>query len=333
MRRAAFTLVELLVVIAIIVILMALILPAVQKVRAAADRLACANHMRNLGLALHNYEAQTRKFPTGGEGSDYGTNPPSTYFDLHSAFMYLLPYLEEDDTFRTVNLLYAYNDSRWPDNQTAAKIQPRVFLCPSHPYRQPDPQGYGQSDYFTTVYTDIDPASGVRNRASRVSGALAAVPGLVNRGTVVGEISDGLSHTIGLMEDVGKNHESFWPFMRSAYSDPCPTCIDKGAAGLRNNYRWAEPDCSGNGVSGPPNASSGVVNQNANPLGGPSSCLWSVSNCGPNDEPFGFHPGGCQVVFMDGHVAFVTREVDSRVLRKLVSRSEGTALTQKDIFE
>ena len=67
--------------------------------------------------------------------------------------------------------------------------------------------------------------------------------------------------------------------------------------------------------------------------GGPASCPWSINNCGPNDEPFSFHPAGANALFMDGHVSMITNTVDPRTMRKLVSRSEGVPLTQADLFE
>src|SRR5439155_16645311 len=140
--RRAFTLVELLVVIAIIGILVALLLPAVQMAREAARRMACANNLHQQGLALHNHENTNRKFPSGGEGTDFSTSPPSTKFDLHSTFTQMLPYLEQQAAYGQFDLSYAYNDKRSPQNQAAAKTRIKTYECPSNVLAKADPSGY-----------------------------------------------------------------------------------------------------------------------------------------------------------------------------------------------
>ena len=93
-------------------------------------------------------------------------------------------------------------------------------------------------------------------------------------------------------------------------------------------YAWADPDSSTNGLSGPSNATApasrvAAVNQNASPTGGPSTCVWSLNNCGPNDEPFSFHTGGCHAVMGDGSVKFLGASLDALVLKAIAGAADG----------
>jgi len=101
--RAAFTLVELLVVIAIIGVLVALLLPAVQAAREAARRSQCQNNLKNLGLAIMNYESSKKVLPPGRNGCDRGSWCPADMVKAPSGFILLLPFLEQDALYRTVN--------------------------------------------------------------------------------------------------------------------------------------------------------------------------------------------------------------------------------------
>jgi len=122
--RRAFTLVELLVVIAIIGILMALLLPAVQKVRGSANRVRCLNNLRQLGLALHAFHGDRGHFPPGMiSSSDDVSDADATGFTL------LLPYVEQENVFR----LYTF-DRPWSDpaNYTAVGLPVKLFFCPGN---------------------------------------------------------------------------------------------------------------------------------------------------------------------------------------------------------
>src|SRR5690348_13363141 len=133
MRRRApgFTLIELLVVIAIIGVLIALLLPAVQAAREAARRAQCTNNLKQLGLALHNYESANGCFPPAGKAITL-TSPPAVIFpDMgFSAQARLLSYLEGGSQYNALNFAYEYNDAGG-GNFTGASTVVAIFICPS----------------------------------------------------------------------------------------------------------------------------------------------------------------------------------------------------------
>ncbi len=313
-------------VIAIIAILIGLLLPAVQKVREAANRSQCANNLKQIGLAIHNFNSTYGTLPSGGEGTDFSNFPQGpSQFDNFSFFTVILPFVEQQNVYNlmTVN---AYYEST-PNNIAAAQSVVKVYLCPSNALRPStgrDNEGFGYTDYGPTVYTDIDPTTGLKNPATRVNGALHWVgrnaPSGQLGGSTIASITDGTSTTIAVAEDSGRVEPQV-----SAYLDP----TGGGNHGYRAFWRWAEPD-SGFGVSGPPANASGTgtaVNNNAYPINsgnGPLGCNWiTTSNCGPNDEIFSFHTNGAQVVFCDGHVEFLQGGMDSRICRFLVTAGGG----------
>ncbi len=130
--RAAFTLIELLVVIAIIAILIGLLLPAVQKVREAAARAKCQNNLKQMGLGLHNHLSAFDGFPSA--------QTPVNGFSMHTQ---LLPYIEQDNLFRSVNLALPITDAA---NATARSTPVSMYLCPSDPV-QSLPAGLAGNNY------------------------------------------------------------------------------------------------------------------------------------------------------------------------------------------
>jgi prepilin-type N-terminal cleavage/methylation domain-containing protein/prepilin-type processing-associated H-X9-DG protein len=198
-RRPGFTLIELLVVIAVIAILIALLLPAVQKVREAANRSTCQNQLKQWGLALHNYHDTNRCFPpmAGGARTDLTTAGGAV---IYSGFVVLLPYVEQDNLFRLVQPYWNSTGlhAPWDGNiHTGWRADLPIFKCPSSPAP-------------TATYVN---ASGVGFRSYRfcmgdsVSNMIGASALSDSRGMFacyskvrIADVTDGLTNTIALSE-------------------------------------------------------------------------------------------------------------------------------------
>jgi prepilin-type N-terminal cleavage/methylation domain-containing protein/prepilin-type processing-associated H-X9-DG protein len=273
--RVGFTLIELLVVIAIIAILIGLLVPAVQKVREAAARTQCLNNMKQMCLAILNFESGAKHFPSSGEGID-PANPVNKFYEKHSTFTHLLPFVEQDAAYRAMDLTKSYNN---PVNVAAAQTQVPTYLCPSATGLQPDPAGFGQTSYMIIAYTDLDPITGLRSvngpnaggdatypiPGARVPGALriygnsgglydqnanyfllAAVPQFKGNAMTVTRLTDGTSNTMIIGEDSSwRNHRNLFPFQFSSAKDPYCTSGD-GAGAVADTPALAIADGTGN---------------------------------------------------------------------------------------
>jgi prepilin-type N-terminal cleavage/methylation domain-containing protein/prepilin-type processing-associated H-X9-DG protein len=239
-----------------------------------------------------------------------------------------------------------YDDPAHPRGQLAAKTKIESFICPTTPIANEarDPaHGYGAIDYMVAALSDIDARVGSATYGMRTtpSGSeewksQVVAPMLDCDGGGVHRVTDGTSHTILWIEDAGRAHPevaSFGVFSTrftpvSGAADPINNA--SGANG-RRAFAWADADAVSNGYSGPSNATASRVaqlNNYANPEGGPTECPWSTNNCGPNDEPFSFHPGGLNATMGDGSVRFMPDSIDGVIVKWLVGADDGQVLNE-----
>ncbi len=360
--RRGFTLIELLVVIAIIAVLIALLLPAVQAAREAARRAQCTNNLKQMGLALHNYESSNSCFPTGGESTDFTISPPQTAFvdGDWSTLARLMPYMEGNNQYTAMNFSMAYWEKSG-SNFTGASAVVSVFICPSAARSNPqrdavDPtdtvstaqgRGYGYSDYGATNYVDISPilsttgnGGGVgtstpfRDKTTRANGLLKGGK------TSIAEATDGTSNTIAIGEDAGRDETFLSPYTEynSGGGKPFTGPVWGGGIGdtrgagaysggaSRRYWRWAEPDTAF-GVSGQPNNKFRPMKELTPYSTFPGSLSTGGNNAGANDELFSFHSGGVNCLFGDGSVRFIKDTIGLQTLRALVTLNGGEVVS------
>jgi prepilin-type N-terminal cleavage/methylation domain-containing protein len=332
--RRGFTLIELLVVIAIIAVLIALLLPAVQQAREAARRTQCKNNLKQLGLAIFNYESTYTRLPTAGKGINFSLinmqGFPSSFFQS------VLPYTDQGPLYAQFNFAYHYSNSANSGNAAASKTKIPAFLCPSNAYTTPDAFGYGETDYMPVPFVDIDPTTGLRNgQNGTAGGANGSSLGATKEGLLglfpspIAGATDGTSNTIAVFEQsgrpggiIGKYPQAMWIGGAIGWdSTQMPSSMSAP-------NRWADGD-SGAGVSGPPNAVAGavrIINNNKTPIGGPAGCPWTTNNCGPNNEPFSMHVGGAHALMGDGTVRFLSENLDTNVVRRLCGKADGETI-------
>ena len=284
---AGFTLVELLVVIAIIAILIALLLPAVQAAREAARRLQCANHFKQIGIAMHNYHSAINVFPVGELGWDqfdcaYPSDANDDQYEGWSWSVHILPYLEEGSLFEKHDFIN--HSPYYGPNYEIANTFISTYLCPA------DPTGF-----------ELTQTSAVYDRWL----AYGNVGGVADSWDYT---CDGLRHRVdgdGVM--FNQSHIR----VRDIFDGTSQTLMVGEIIGLGPGTNEAHPWTVTNNFH----------TRNGINLHVPAIAIWHS----PDDVGFAsYHLGGCHFLVCDGSVHFFMETTDSHVLRSLTTR-RGTS--------
>jgi prepilin-type N-terminal cleavage/methylation domain-containing protein/prepilin-type processing-associated H-X9-DG protein len=304
LRRNGFTLTELLVVIAIIAVLIALILPAVQKVRASAARTQCANNLRQLALASHNYHGTNSAFPPGVQQALYNDGPPA--FRGYSLFTYLLPYLEQDNLYRNWDFTDPLSNSAGGTSARTAVVLP-MLLCPSDQVPT-NPVTWRGRMFAITSYggnggrRSFEPDSATTDGIFHTTGP-GSLPVANQTCVTLGEITDGTANTLLFGE---RNH--FDPGF-----DQLPTS--------RNMAAWGWWGASlGRLAVGDVTLSAAVpINYQVNAGSAATGTLEAQRLCAYGSN----HTGGANFALADGSVRFIDQAISLSLLQRLAARNDG----------
>ncbi len=227
MRKRAFTLIELLVVIAIIAVLIALLLPAVQAAREAARRAQCVNNLKQLGLAMHNYESANSVFPMTSILIPAPSGAPGTFYysSSWSPIARMAPFLEQAGFYNTINFAGTYDD---PPNTTASTTPLSFLYCPSDPGSHINDTSLGGTFSATTSYGTCDGdwyVYSINWGSTNSIGPQNRTLFGPNYSRSIAQVTDGLSNTLAASEGLIGHAQ-----MRSCLSSPsAPSDASVGA--------------------------------------------------------------------------------------------------------
>jgi prepilin-type N-terminal cleavage/methylation domain-containing protein/prepilin-type processing-associated H-X9-DG protein len=301
--RHGFTLIELLVVIAIIAVLIGLLLPAVQKVRESAARVACQNNLKQIGLALHNYHDVAQSFPPGCSAahvSEWGTTDAPGW----GWAAYLLPQVEQQNLYGTIHFNLSIAD---PNNESSRLTPLRVFLCPA----DSPPQTFTVAEEGSS---DGVPGSPICNVASSNYLGMSCSEDVEdssfandwdgvlypNSRVRLLDITDGTSHTFAVSERSCRHGQATWTgaVPRAAvYSIP-PMPDEEADDNIALTLAYV-------GEATKPGE-----------VGGAWASAYHTSS----------HGIGANFLFCDGHVKFLTASIEFAAFKALATRASGEVI-------
>jgi prepilin-type N-terminal cleavage/methylation domain-containing protein/prepilin-type processing-associated H-X9-DG protein len=358
-QRRAFTLIELLVVIAIIGILIALLLPAVQKVREAAARTQCANNLKQIGLALHNYEGASQRLPPASQVPWYNAanGDQDAYMQLQVPFgpnwaVLLLPYLEQNALYTQANVgsypgipltigttpAYGSVDNSW---RSVGSVEIKTFLCPSDAYNRQhytdaasNPAdatlGWARGNYgVTAAFQDYDHMAWGRTLGTTVlrTAILASPMMAANYGARFPEVTDGLSNTI-MVAELRAGKTALDPRGVWALGLPSSSIVNAGrdATNPTPNNRLGDADGSGAYHFG--DELQFCTSKYANPTQGSVDGMGCYGNTlMTSGQSRSMHVGGVNVCMGDGSVRFIQDSIGQVTWCNLISKADGNAIT------
>jgi prepilin-type N-terminal cleavage/methylation domain-containing protein/prepilin-type processing-associated H-X9-DG protein len=337
--RPAFTLIELLVVIAIIAVLIGLLLPAVQKIREAANRMSCQNNLKQLGLAMHNYHDTNGNFPTGG--IRYG--PPLYAFGWPP---YVFPYVEQDNRYKSMLALPG-----WPQTFTGLSGKYTFnFIQGAQTWRLTGAPNFGDSDLFTTpIPVFICPSSELGKQSP----------------------DDGYDPSVYLPLGINANNQAALHYRANGGSPTVGFVAGKSTSATSQLYRGyttsgviypeskvtisSITDGSSNTLLIGETSSAIGANRTGSAWGNIQPWTWGFYNYNdylateggylmidhkyvtypinykgqnlPNNTPYtSNHPGGANFVFCDGSVRFLSSTMSLTTLQALATRNGGEVI-------
>jgi len=312
-RCCGFTLVEVLVVIAIIGLLVGLLLPAIQAAREAARRVQCNNNLKQIGVALQNYESTYRCLPSARTGSPH----------LWSAQAQILPHLEGGSVYQTIDFRFGVLD---PVNINAVQAIVPTYLCPSDARQGRLDPNFGPNNYLANAGSGLQNGGSFRDYGPEGTEPIDGV--FFDKSAVkFADVLDGLTNTAAYSESVkgtGVDTTGAAPtdMMRQFAQGPQLVPVtDTFCAGLtvwngQRGREWARG-----------NLNAASYNHFLTPNHKSCDCL--SGNVMGRIAARSFHPGGVNVLFLDGHVSFVGDSLDLSTWRAIATRKGGEVVPSK----